>query len=123
MVIRLKLLLLFLVLHGFVMAQETTPEALAQQQLDAYNARDIEAFLIPYSDSVKIYNFPGELSMQGKDAMRTTYSGMFERLPDLHCTIVNRMVNGNVVIDHESVVFRENMPAVEVFALYKISNG
>ncbi|MTI20343.1 steroid delta-isomerase, partial [Fulvivirga sp. RKSG066] len=105
------------------MAQETTPEALAQQQLDAYNARDIEAFLIPYSDSVKIYNFPGELSMQGKDAMRTTYSGMFERLPDLHCTIVNRMVNGNVVIDHESVVFRENMPAVEVFALYKISNG
>jgi len=35
---------------------EMTPEQLAQAQLDAYNARDIEAFLIPYSDSVELYN-------------------------------------------------------------------
>ena len=46
-----------------------TPEILAQQQLNAYNVRDIDAFLEPYSDSVRIYNFPNKLRMQGKDDM------------------------------------------------------
>ncbi|MEN0047290.1 MAG: hypothetical protein AAF806_09550 [Bacteroidota bacterium] len=44
-----------------------TPKDLAQEQLDAYNNRDIDAFLIPYADSVKIYNFPNTLIMNSKE--------------------------------------------------------
>ena len=100
-----------------------SPEELAQAQLDAYNNRDIEAFLIPYSDSVKIYNHPNILSFQGKETMRKTYSGMFDRLKDLNCELVNRMVSGNTVIDHERVLFEKGRPKSEVFAVYKIANG
>lgn len=106
-----------------LLAQDLTPEQLAQAQLDAYNSRDIDAFLKPYSDTVKIYNFPAELTTQGKEAMRKGYSNMFDNLPDLHCTLLNRMVSGNSVIDHESVVFRKDQPAMEVFAMYKIAGG
>ena len=100
-----------------------TPSELAQAQLDAYNNRNLEAFLEPYSDSVKIYNFPKKLSMEGKEAMRQTYGSMFERLTDLNCELVNRMVSGNTVIDHENVLFQKDQPRRQVFAMYKIAHG
>jgi len=40
-----------------------SPEELVQMQLNAYNMGNIESFLLPYSDSVKVYNFPDELSL------------------------------------------------------------
>lgn len=104
-----------------LMAQ--SPADLAQAQLDAYNNRDLEAFLEPYSDTVKIYNFPNEFRYQGKETMRNNYGGMFERLKDLNCQLVNRMVSGNTVIDHESVLFNADQPRMEVFAIYKMAYG
>ena len=37
-----------------------TPEEAAQQQLNAYNAQDIDGFLDAYADSVKIYRYPNQ---------------------------------------------------------------
>lgn len=99
-----------------------TPELLAQQQLNAYNARNIDAFLEPYSDSVRIYAHPNELIMQGKEAMRKQYSGMFDRVKELHCKLVNRIVEGNTVIDQESVTGFGDKPLTAI-AIYKIRNG
>jgi hypothetical protein len=96
---------------------------LAQQQLDAYNNRDIDAFLAPYSDSVKIYNHPNDLQFTGKAQMRRRYAGMFQNTPDLHCTLINRMVLGNVVIDQESVIISKDREPIRVIAMYKIAAG
>jgi imidazolonepropionase-like amidohydrolase len=99
-----------------------TPEMLAQQQLNAYNLRDIDAFLEPYSDSVEIYNFGGKMMMKGKEQMRKSYSDMFSKTPDLHCRLVNRIVEGNTVIDHESVSGWGDKP-VSAVAVYTIEKG
>jgi imidazolonepropionase-like amidohydrolase len=96
-----------------------TPEMLAQQQLNAYNARNIDAFLAPYSDSVKIYSFNGRLMMAGKEDMRRQYSDMFNKLPELHCELLNRMVHGNTVIDHEKITGAGDKP-FEGIAVYTI---
>ncbi len=80
-----------------------TPESLVQQQLNAYNHRNMEAFLAPYSDSVELYEFPGTLFAKGKDQMRAAYKGMFEQVSGLHCEVLSRIVQGNTVIDHERV--------------------
>lgn len=96
---------------------------IVQKQLDAYNARDIDAFMETYSDSVKIYNHPNELIMSGKEELRNRYATMFKRMPDMYGTLMNRMVLGNTVIDQERVVFIKNDPPVEVFAMYKIAKG
>jgi hypothetical protein len=101
----------------------TLPEQLAQQQLDAYNKRNIEAFLVPYSDSVEVYIFPNQLQYKGKENMRSQYKPMFERLTDLNCKLVNRMVMGNTVIDHEWVIFDKNQPGVSAIAIYTIQNN
>ncbi|MFK7970759.1 MAG: nuclear transport factor 2 family protein [Bacteroidia bacterium] len=94
-----------------------------QAQLDAYNTGDLEGFLAAYHDSVKIYNFPDQLDYVGKERMRKVYGGMFERLKHLHCRLVNRIVMGNRIIDHESVIFEENGAPVEVVAMYKVEEG
>ncbi len=117
------LVMLFTSLSGLMAQTGDAAARLAQQQLDAYNNRNIEAFLAPYSDTVKIYNHPNQLQFQGKDQMRARYSGMFQNTVDLHCTLVNRMVLGNVVIDQESVIFDKTREPVRVMAMYKMAGG
>ena len=123
-----RLLLNLLLLPIWLTAQSdaTDPYGVitpVQTQLDGYNTGDLELFLSAYADTVRIYNFPDELGAEGKEAMRETYGNMFERLPDLHCRLVNRMVMGNRVIDHESVVFAAGEPPTEVIAMYTVEEG
>jgi hypothetical protein len=104
-------------------AQKGMPEKLAQEQLDAYNKRDIEAFLKPYADSVAVYNFPNSLAYKGKETMRKEYAEMFASMQDLHCTLKSRVVVGNTVIDEESVIFNKKDPPLHAVAIYTIKNN
>jgi hypothetical protein len=103
--------------------EKTMAEKLVQEQLDAYNNRDIEAFLKPYDDSVAVYMFPNQLLYKGKATMRQEYTGMFKDTPDLHCTVICRMVLGNKIIDEESVIFNKNRPPLHASAIYTIAKG
>lgn len=100
----------------------TTPETLVQQQLNAYNARNMEAFLAPYSDSVELFEFPNVPYSKGKDEMRKAYKGMFEQVKELHCKVAERIVEGNTVIDHEYVTGIGGQ-TLKAIAVYKIENG
>lgn len=104
-------------------AIEKEAAALAQEQLDGYNKRDIEAFLKPYSENVKVYAFPDQLLYEGKVKMREEYTQMFNQLPDLNCKLVNRIVLNNKVIDHEEVVFIKSEPKLYAIAVYTILDG
>jgi len=95
---------------------------LVKQQLEAYNKNDIDAFLIPYAEHVKIYTFPDKLQYTGKAEMRKRYAGMFDKFPDLHCDLVNRIVEGNTVIDHENVSLSPKMEPFKAIAIYKIKD-
>lgn len=100
---------------------EDSPAKIVQKQLDAYNTRDIDAFLDTYSENVKLYNFPNQLFSEGKNAMETQYGSFFENTPDLHCTIKNRIVMGNKVIDEEVVT--TNGSTFSAVAIYEVENG
>ena len=97
-----------------------SPEELANEQLEAYNNRDIEAFLIPYSDTVKVFNGDYELLYQGKEIMRTRYEGMFKQTPDLNCNLLNRIAVNNTVIEHEEVTF--NGKKIYAIVMYKVAD-
>ncbi len=94
---------------------------IVQAQLDAYNLRDIEAFLKPYADDVEVYSFPDKLLYKGKDTMRKRYTRMFETTPNLHCTLVNRIVEQNIVIDKEKVQLKNGI--IEATAIYVIKDN
>lgn len=103
------------------LVSEISPEAIVQQQLVAYNSRDIDGFMATYSDDVKLYDFPNELKVEGKDAMKNSYKGFFENTADLNSKILKRIVLGNKVIDHELVTANGNTS--KVVAVYEIENG
>lgn len=98
-----------------------TPADLAQRQLNAYNFRNIDAFLEPYAEDVEVYNYPDKLLFKGKEAMRKNYSQMFENTPNLRCELLGRIVQGNIVIDQERVQFGDKI--VEAVAIYHVENN
>lgn len=99
-----------------------TPVALVQRQLNAYNARNIEAFLEPYADDVEIFDFPDKPALKGKEAMRKQYGEMFAKYPDLHCELKGRIVQGDVVVDKESIS-GVGANKFEATAIYQIRQG
>ncbi len=98
-----------------------SPVDLVQQQLNAYNAHDLEAFLEPYAEDVEIYEFPGKLLSKGKEQMRKDYL-FITKVPQLYCRLKNRVVQGNMVIDHEEVSGFGPKP-VHAVAIYLIEKG
>ncbi|MFC4219844.1 nuclear transport factor 2 family protein [Flagellimonas marina] len=100
---------------------EESPRSLVQKQLEAYNARDIDAFMDTYSENIKLYNFPNTLHIEGKNKMREHYKTFFENTPDLYCEIKNRIVIGNKVIDEEYVTV--NGSKISAVAVYEVQNG
>ena len=105
------------------MSTAKDPGAVAQRQLDAYNARDLPRFLAEYSDDVRLYRPPAaDPTIQGKAALAAHYASQRFNLPGLHAELVNRMVLGNKVIDHERVSGVREQP-FEVAAVYEVVDG
>ena len=98
-----------------------SPVALAQRQLNAYNLRDIDAFLEPYADDVEIYNYPDNILYKGKTEMKLDYSALFQSPPDLHCELAGRTIEGNIVTDQEIVRFGNRR--IDANVIYHTGNG
>ena len=99
------------------------PESVVQAQLDAYNARDLTSFLAAYADEVCIYRLPqAEPSISGKTALCEYYATQRFNLPALHAELVNRIVLGNKVIDHERIRGVRAHP-FDVAAVYEVAGG
>jgi hypothetical protein len=102
----------------------SSPEAVVQAQLDAYNARDMDAFLATYSDDAELFGFPAVSQTKGKAEMRNRYKPRFSDTI-LHGIVVQRIVMGNTVIDHERVLVTlpEGPGVSEAIAIYEVRAG
>ena len=100
------------------------PAAVVQRQLDAYNARDLDALLATYAPDARQYEHPATLLGTGHEEMRARFALRFQE-PDLHARLVQRVVMGKLVIDHEVVTrnFPEGKGAVELVAIYEVVEG
>ncbi|KZN40930.1 hypothetical protein N474_11915 [Pseudoalteromonas luteoviolacea CPMOR-2] len=100
---------------------------IVDRQLEAYNNQDIDAFAATYSDDVEIYQ-SHTLVFKGKEALIERYGGKFASLSYLNATSLNRMVQGNFLVDHElaqssSQANKEIDHSVKVIAAYEVENG
>ena len=97
-----------------------SPEEIVQRQLNAYNLGDIDAFMETYHRDIHIYNFPDQPLFQDWEIVRQRYAELFANNPDLHCKIVNRIVEGNRVIDQEKVTGLKGGGIIRATAIYTI---
>lgn len=101
-----------------------SPEKIVQRQLDAFNARDLEALLATYADDAEIYEHPGVLIAAGKSVLRERYRARLAE-PNLHAELLYRVVLGSKVVDHEKVTrtFAEGPGQLELLMTYEVKNG
>ena len=62
-----------------------------QRQLDAYNARDLDAWLATYSANAEQYDLHGGLLAAGHEQMRARMTARFKE-PNLHAKLLSRVV-------------------------------
>ncbi len=100
------------------------PAALVQRQLDAYNARDLEAWLATYAPDAEQYLLHGERLAQGHDALKSRTQARFVE-PDLHARLLSRTVMGQIVVDLELVTrnFPEGKGSMEMLCVYEVRKG
>lgn len=98
-----------------------TPEAIVDAQLEAYNRRDVEAFLAFYSDDAVLLRHPDKVTQTGKAEMRARYQRSFAN-KEARAQILERITFGRFVIDHERIVAPGKDDIVAV-AIYEIRDG
>ena len=102
----------------------SSPLEVVQAQLDAYNAKDIEALLATYSPRAEQYATGGELLAQGHEEMRPRFLARFAE-PNLHARLLSRQVAGNMVADLELIerTFPEGIGSIEMLCIYEVFEG
>ena len=93
-----------------------------QRQVDAYNAQDLDAFCACFADDCVIADLNGAVTQQGAAALRARYQQMFAQYPENTARIVNRIVVGDVVIDHEDIRRSADL-SISAVAIYTVKNG
>ena len=106
------------------MTDPLSPEAVVQRQLEAYNARDLDAWAATYAADARQFEHPATLLASGREAIRARAALRFSE-PDLHAKLIQRTVADKVVIDHEIVTrnFEAGIGTVEMVCIYVVENG
>ncbi len=97
------------------------PAAIVQRQLDAYNTRDVDALLSIYAEDAEMFEHPATLLASGSAALRERFLARFQE-PNLHAQLLNRIVMGQTVIDHEAITrtFPEGPGTLIMIMIYEV---
>jgi len=117
--------ILFISILSMNFAQNLTPEQIVQHNLEAYNKRDLLDFMSWFSDDIALYSFSEMKEIaRGKEEIEKLYTELFAVSPNLHSTIVKRIVFDNKVIDYESIVGRKGSTEIlEIVLIYEVKDG
>ena len=74
-----------------------------EKQVEAFNARDLQAFVACYAPEAVIEDADGGVQMSGREAIRASYGKLFASRPDLRAEIPSRIRVGSYVVDEERV--------------------
>ena len=104
--------------------ENTSPLAVVQAQLDAFNTKDIDALMRTYAPDAEQFALHGERLAQGHEELRPRYLARFSE-PDLHARLLSRNVMGNFVTDFELITrnFPEGLGTLEMLCVYEVIDG
>lgn len=130
---RLLLLLILLLLAACGVRVERGPSAsgtseaerVVQAQVEAFNRRDVDAFMANYAPDAIHWEYPADTVFAGAARIRAHYTELFSD-PDasrLRATVRERIVKGRFVIDEEYIVgLPGDDPHVSVI-IYEVVDG
>jgi uncharacterized protein (TIGR02246 family) len=96
------------------------PTELAQAQLDAYNAQDLDKYVSYFAEDCIISDLNGAVAQTSRAQIRDRYEKAFATFPQNKAELKNRIVVGNSVIDHELVIRAPGGEQFEIIAIYTV---
>jgi hypothetical protein len=100
-----------------------TPEAIVEAQLAAYNRRDLEGFAAAYAPDAVVYDPPEQIHAAGMESIRRIYGRAFADAPSARATISHRLIQGNFVVDQQSVSGLPGGRSASVVVIYEVRDG
>ena len=97
--------------------------AIAQAQLDAYNAQDLEKYVTYFTQDCVISGLNGTPTETSRDALQARYAKAFAQFPQNKAELKNRVAVGNTVVDHELVIRGPGGEQFEIIAIYTFRDG
>jgi uncharacterized protein (TIGR02246 family) len=91
---------------------------IAQAQLDAYNDQDLDRYVGYFTEDCVIADFNGAITSNGRAAIKERYAKAFATFPENKAVLLNRIVVGNTVVDHEDVIRSPGGDRFQVAAIY-----
>ena len=101
----------------------TPAEMIVDEQIDAYNAHDVERFLRCYTDQPTMHRLGGEQLLGSREEFRERYAHLFAAHPGIRATIVKRVACGGVVVDLEQLEGLTNETRAPLVVIYEIAGG
>ncbi len=99
------------------------PEAVVQQNANAFNARDLGGFLDAFAQNVKVYAHPDSLVTDGRDGLRKQYDSVFKTAENLTVRIHHTAPMGDTVVLHETITGGPGSSPNEQVVLYHVADG
>lgn len=100
------------------------PSDVAEAQLKAYNAHDIDAFMAVFIEDITLWNLGDSIPWaSGAEQVSTIYAKLFASSPDLHSEVLTRTVIGNKVLDYERITGRAGGDVFFLIMVYEIKDG
>jgi len=101
-------------------SEGTRPEQVVEAQLAAYNRHDVEAFLNEYAAESVLYDFPDRVLQSGTEEIRQRYAYAFAESPESRVTVSTRIVQGDFVIEQETVTGLPAGRSLTAVVIYEI---
>ena len=95
----------------------------AQKQLDAYNAQDLDTYVSYFTMDCVISGLNGTPTETRRDALHARYAKAFVQFPQNKAELKNRIAVGNTVVDHELVIRAPGGEQFEIIAIYTFKDG
>ena len=95
-----------------------------QKQIEACNARDLDALMECWAEDGATYDFPSTVIARGAAAIRAQFQPLFEE-PDLAVRLVKRIVLGDLIVDAWTLArtLPEGPGETDVVAIFQLVQG
>lgn len=105
---------------AFAADNKSSPLAVVNKRMDAYNKHDLNSFLATYAENVEVFTYPTTSLAKGKEHLKSIFEPMFKE-GVVHVTIHTQLENDSYVINHETVEYLGKK--TKYISIYKVENN
>jgi hypothetical protein len=99
------------------------PGAVVAESVDAYNRQHFEAFAATLHPDVRLYEIPNKLLYSSPSEALAAYGQLFKEAKNLRADVSSRLVQGEYVVDQETIHGMPGRSPTTGIAIYKVVEG